>query len=83
MEFLIALSQIMMVNIVLSGDNAVVIAMASRCLPAKQQKMTRAFLTSNSFQRRSIPRRRKRGNTFLRRFRASAVALRAPRRVVA
>ncbi len=39
MEFLIALSQIMMVNIVLSGDNAVVIAMASRCLPAKQQKM--------------------------------------------
>jgi YjbE family integral membrane protein len=39
MEFLIALSKIMMVNIVLSGDNAVVIAMASRCLPAKQQKM--------------------------------------------
>jgi YjbE family integral membrane protein len=39
MEFLIALSQIMMVNIVLSGDNAVVIAMASRCLPPKQQKM--------------------------------------------
>jgi YjbE family integral membrane protein len=29
----------MMVNIVLSGDNAVVIAMASRCLPQKQQKM--------------------------------------------
>ncbi|WP_281252331.1 TerC family protein [Sporomusa malonica] len=29
----------MMVNIVLSGDNAVVIAMASRCLPPKQQKM--------------------------------------------
>lgn len=39
MEFLVALSQIMMVNIVLSGDNAVVIAMASRCLPPKQQKM--------------------------------------------
>ncbi|SMC34039.1 TerC family protein [Sporomusa malonica] len=39
MEFLIALSKIMMVNIVLSGDNAVVIAMASRCLPPKQQKM--------------------------------------------
>ncbi len=39
MEFMIALSQIMMVNIVLSGDNAVVIAMASRCLPPKQQMM--------------------------------------------
>jgi len=39
MECLIALSKIMMVNIVLSGDNAVVIAMASRCLPPKQQKM--------------------------------------------
>ncbi|MDT8903555.1 TerC family protein [Anaeroselena agilis] len=39
MEFLVALSKIMMVNIVLSGDNAVVIAMASRCLPPKQQKM--------------------------------------------
>lgn len=39
MEFLIALFSIMMVNIVLSGDNAVVIALASRSLPAKQQKM--------------------------------------------
>ncbi len=39
MEFLVALASIMMVNIVLSGDNAVVIAMASRCLPRKQQKM--------------------------------------------
>ncbi|WP_371365237.1 hypothetical protein SRRS_01070 [Sporomusa rhizae] len=39
MEFLLALASIMMVNIVLSGDNAVVIAMASRCLPQKQQKM--------------------------------------------
>lgn len=39
MEFLVALFGIMMVNIVLSGDNAVVIAMASRCLPSKQQKM--------------------------------------------
>ena len=39
MEFLVALFGIMMVNIVLSGDNAVVIAMASRCLPPKQQKM--------------------------------------------
>ncbi|MCX7779940.1 MAG: TerC family protein [Negativicutes bacterium] len=39
MEFLIALCGIMMVNVVLSGDNAVVIAMASRALPPKQQKM--------------------------------------------
>lgn len=38
MEFLFALFSIMMVNIVLSGDNAVVIAMASRCLPPNQQK---------------------------------------------
>lgn len=38
MEFLVALAGIMMVNIVLSGDNAVVIALASRNLPAKQQK---------------------------------------------
>ena len=39
MEFLVALMQIMMVNIVLSGDNAVVIALAARNLPAKQQKL--------------------------------------------
>ena len=39
MAFLVALFGIMMVNIVLSGDNAVVIAMASRCLPPKQQQM--------------------------------------------
>lgn len=39
MEFFVALTKIMMVNIVLSGDNAVVIALASRCLPPKQQKM--------------------------------------------
>ena len=38
-EFLVALLQIMMVNIVLSGDNAVVIALAARNLPAKQQKL--------------------------------------------
>lgn len=39
MEFFFALCGIMMVNIVLSGDNAVVIAMASRCLPKKQQRL--------------------------------------------
>ncbi len=39
MDFFLALIGIMMVNIVLSGDNAVVIAMASRCLPPKQQRL--------------------------------------------
>jgi YjbE family integral membrane protein len=39
MEFLLALAGIMMVNIILSGDNAVVIALASRCLPKKQQRL--------------------------------------------
>jgi YjbE family integral membrane protein len=38
MEFWMALTQIMIVNIVLSGDNAVVIAMAARGLPEHQQK---------------------------------------------
>ena len=37
-EFWIALMQIIGVNIVLSGDNAVVIALAARSLPPKQQK---------------------------------------------
>ena len=37
-EFWIALAQIIGVNIVLSGDNAVVIALAARGLPAGQQK---------------------------------------------
>ena len=36
--FLAGLLQIIMVNIVLSGDNAVVIALAARSLPARQQK---------------------------------------------
>jgi len=39
MEFWMKLMGIMMVNIVLSGDNAVVIAMAARGLPARQQKL--------------------------------------------
>jgi YjbE family integral membrane protein len=37
-EFWVALAQIMGINIVLSGDNAVVIALASRNLPPDQQK---------------------------------------------
>jgi YjbE family integral membrane protein len=36
--FWVTLAQIMMINIMLSGDNAVVIAMASRALPPRQQK---------------------------------------------
>ena len=41
--FWVALAQIMVVNIMLSGDNAVVIALASRSLPPKQQKMAILF----------------------------------------
>jgi YjbE family integral membrane protein len=41
--FWVTLGQIMMINIVLSGDNAVVIAMASRSLPEKQQKQAIFF----------------------------------------
>ena len=37
-EFWLALLQIIGINIVLSGDNAVVIALAARSLPAKEQK---------------------------------------------
>jgi YjbE family integral membrane protein len=42
-EFWIALFQIIMINIVLSGDNAVVIALASRSLPPTQQKKAIIF----------------------------------------
>ncbi len=42
-EFWIALLQIIMINIVLSGDNAVVIALASRSLPPAQQKKAILF----------------------------------------
>jgi YjbE family integral membrane protein len=41
--FWVTLAQIMMINIVLSGDNAVVIAMASRALPERQQKQAIIF----------------------------------------
>lgn len=41
--FWVTLAQIMMINIVLSGDNAVVIALASRSLPPKQQKQAILF----------------------------------------
>ena len=42
-EFWLALSQIIMINIVLSGDNAVVIALACRALPPAQQKKAILF----------------------------------------
>ena len=42
-EFWVALLEIIGVNIVLSGDNAVVIALAARGLPAKQQKRAVAW----------------------------------------
>ncbi|MCL6558462.1 MAG: TerC family protein [Firmicutes bacterium] len=38
MEFITALFSIIIIDIVLGGDNAIVIAMASRRLPAKQRK---------------------------------------------
>lgn len=42
-EFWLALGQIIWINIILSGDNAVVIALAARTLPPKQQKMAIAW----------------------------------------
>jgi YjbE family integral membrane protein len=42
-EFWVALLQIIGINIVLSGDNAVVIALAARSLPADQQKKAIAW----------------------------------------
>ena len=41
--FWVTLGQIIMINIVLSGDNAVVIALASRSLPPRQQKQAILF----------------------------------------
>ncbi|MFT3802228.1 MAG: TerC family protein [Burkholderiaceae bacterium] len=42
-EFWVALGKIIWINILLSGDNAVVIALAARALPAKQQKQAIAI----------------------------------------
>ena len=42
-EFWVALAQIIVINIMLSGDNAVVIALASRSLPPVQQKRAILF----------------------------------------
>jgi len=38
-QFWVGLGQIILINIVLSGDNAVVIALAARSLPRRQQKL--------------------------------------------
>ncbi len=38
MELLVPLFSIIMINLLLSGDNALVIALASRALPKEQQK---------------------------------------------
>lgn len=37
-EFLVALSSILFLNLILSGDNAVIIAMASKNLPKAREK---------------------------------------------
>lgn len=42
-EFWVALAQIILINIVLSGDNAVVIALACRSLPPQQQNKAIIF----------------------------------------
>jgi len=42
-EFWIGLVKIVWINIILSGDNAVVIALAARSLPAEQQKKAVLF----------------------------------------
>ena len=39
MEYLLHLLSIILINILLSGDNALVIALASRNLPIRQQKI--------------------------------------------
>lgn len=42
-QFWVGLGQIILINIVLSGDNAVVIALAARSLPPRQQKLAVAW----------------------------------------
>jgi YjbE family integral membrane protein len=43
MEFAIGLMGVVLIDLVLAGDNAVVIAMAARALPAKQQRLALVF----------------------------------------
>lgn len=53
-EFWVALAQIIMINIVLSGDNAVVIALACRGLPQKQRKLGIIYGTAGAIVLRVI-----------------------------
>ena len=53
-EFWVALAQIIVINIMLSGDNAVVIALASRPLPPVQQKRAILFGSVGAIVLRSV-----------------------------
>ncbi len=53
-QFWLALLEIIWVNILLSGDNAVVIALAARSLPASQQKKAIAFGSTGAIVLRII-----------------------------
>lgn len=53
-EFWVALAQIVLINIVLSGDNAVVIALACRSLPPRQQKSAILFGSAGAIVLRVI-----------------------------
>ena len=46
-EFWIGLMKIIWINIILSGDNAVVIALAARSLPPHQQKPVTTYTPAN------------------------------------
>ena len=64
-DFWIPLFQIIIVNIVLSGDNAVVIALAARSLPPHQQKKAIAWGSGAAIAMRivlTLPGRRGCGN---------------------
>src|SRR5690606_2227077 len=53
-HFWLALLEIIWVNILLSGDNAVVIALAARTLPAKQQRTAIALGSTGAIVLRII-----------------------------
>ena len=44
-DFWLGLMKIIWINIILSGDNAVVIALAARSLPPEQQRKAIMFVT--------------------------------------
>jgi len=53
-QFWVGLTQIIGVNIILSGDNAIVIALASRTLPPKQQRWAILFGTAGAIVLRIV-----------------------------